>query len=332
MDKPALQKIKLLYLWELLKRESDEFHPLRTHALLELMEQEGISCDRRTLAKDIADLNHWGFEVMIVQCGHEKGYYVADRAFSVPELRILIDAVQASNFITPGKTETLTAKLASLNGHHGASRLQQTHIPYNRRKRSNESVYYNVDTIENALSENKQISFLYFDLDTDHRKIYRLQKTRFTAEPLGLVLSEDRYYLAALSPLQDGIKAFRIDRMEDVRIEDTYNSPSSVELRKTIPDYAARAFKMFSGKETPVTLQFHSSMTGSIYDRFGERVSITSVSEEWYQITVPVQISPTFWGWLFQYGDRIRITDPPEAIEAAKQFIAKLPYFKEEAL
>ena len=162
MKKSAQQKIKLLYLWELLKKDSGESRPIKTTEILEALEREGISCDRRTLSRDIGDLNQWGFEVMSVLCGHEKGYYVADRLFSTPELRILMDSVESSQLITEKKSRELKSKLASMGGSYESYRLRNHSLIYHCRKYSNEVVYYSIDAIEKAIRENKKISFFLF--------------------------------------------------------------------------------------------------------------------------------------------------------------------------
>lgn len=327
--KQAPQKIKLLLLWQLLQQESDEEHPIRTRELLHYLGQRGINCDRRTLAQDVADLNSWGFEVMSVLCGHEKGYYVSDRRFSVPELRILMDAVQASDFITEKKTEDLTDKIAAMGGSHRATLLKRNVTRYNDHKRSNESVYYIIDTIEEALSQEHKVSFYYFTLDENRQKHYHREKIRYVVEPVGLVLARDRYYLTAISPFREGLSVYRIDRMEDVRMEPEASSPQARMLRSIVADYVGQSFKMFSGENRWVTLQFSRELIATIFDRFGEKTQIDRISEEECTATVPVQTSPTFWGWLFQFGDKMRIIDPPDAVADAIRFVAKLPYPKE---
>lgn len=330
MEKGAQQKIKLLLLWQLLQQESDETHPLRTGEILQYLTSKNISCDRRTLAKDIAHLNEWGFEVMRLQCGHGKGYYVEDRGFSLPELRVLMDAVQASDFITEKKTEDLTHKIASLGGNHRAELLKRNFIPYNRHKHSNETVYYSVDTIEKAISEGCKISFRYFSLNEKRERIYHREKSRYEVEPVSLVLMRDKYYLTAVSPHREGLSVYRVDRMEDVQQEAEKISLGTTDLRTSVPDFVGKAFKMFAGESQNITLEFHEDLIGAIFDRFGEKTRILRIAPQTCRTTVMVQTSPTFWGWLFQFGDKMVVTAPQKVVEEAKQYISNLPYFKEE--
>lgn len=334
MMKTAQQKIKLLYLWELLKKDSGESRPLKTTEILEALEKVGISCDRRTLSRDIGDLNQWGFEVMNVLCGHEKGYYVADRLFSTPELRILMDGVESSQLITEKKSRELKRKLASMGGSYESERLRNHSLFHNRRKYSNEVIYYTIDALEKAIWENKKISFFYYKLNEKREKVYDLDKCRFVVDPIGLTMNGDRHYLAALDPRREGLSVFRIDRMEDVTQEQEDRSPECVVRKAEAEAFANQAVKMHSGKACDVTLQFVSEMTPHIMDRFGEQIEIRAVDDGLYEITAPVMISPTFWGWLFQYQDNIRLTHPQSAVQEAREFIKKLPYFdcEEETL
>lgn len=312
------QKIKLLKLMELLRSETDEEHPLTTRQICRYLNENNITCDRRTLGKDIAYLNEQGYEVMSKNVGHEKGYYIADRTFSIPELKILIDAVQASCFITPKKTGELIEKIAHLNGVHCARYLKENMVFFNRRKHSNESVYYTIDFIEEALKKKKKISFCYFDLDEKGERAYRRNKERYDAEPIALVFHEDRYYLVCYSPdVEDKMRKYRIDRMDLVEIEEEcIGDEARAYLSATdFADYTAKVFKMYGGPEEEVTLKFHRSLLGVVYDKFGEQVRVSPEGEDVLTTTIRLQISPTFWGWIFQFGGQMKIASPAYLIE-----------------
>lgn len=214
------QKIKLLKLIELLRQETDELHPLSTNEICNRLGAMGISCERRTLTKDIALLNEQGYEVMWCRVGKEKGYYIADRSFSVPELKILIDAVQAANFITEKKSAELIDKIAALGGSHQADILQSNLVCFNTRKHSNETVYYSVGYLEDAIQQQNKVLFRYFDLDEHGEKIYRRDGHRYVVEPVALVFHEDNYYVVVYSAKHDSTANYRIDRMDSVEIID----------------------------------------------------------------------------------------------------------------
>ena len=199
MAQDNCQKIKLLKLYELLRQETDDQNPMTTVVIIERLAKMGISCDRRTLTKDIEVLNEQGYEVMTVRLGKEKGYYVEDRSFSVPELKVLIDAVQAASFITDKKTKELIGKIAELGGSHRGDILRSNMVCFNTRKHSNEAIYYNVDFLEEAILQQKKVLFRYFDLNEHGEKVYRREGHRYVVEPIGLVFHEDNYYLMIYS-------------------------------------------------------------------------------------------------------------------------------------
>ena len=310
MPKANCQKIKLLKLMELFNQETDELHPLKTSEICTRLNQINISCDRRTLGKDIECLNTHGFEVMSVISGHEKAYYIEDRKFNIPELKILIDAVQAASFITTKKTYELINKIANLGGSYRAEILKRNVICFNTRKHSNESIYYNVDSLEYAIQQKKIASFFYFDLNELGARVYRKNKERYMVEPLTLIYNEDNYYLMCYSSIENGIRNYRVDRMEGVDIEDLPISNKALMMDSKISSYTEQVFKMYGDNSTVVTIQFDNSLIGVIYDKFGESIKIKKVDESIFEVKAKIQISPTFWGWLFQFGGRMKIISP----------------------
>lgn len=312
------QKIKLVKLMEILHQGTDETHAMTTNEICSRLEKMGISCDRRTLSKDIGVLNANGYEIMSRMVGHEKAYYIDDRNFSIPELKILMDAVQAASFITRKKTEELTQKIAALASDKCAESLRESMVCFNARKHSNEHIYYSVDMLEEALREQRQVSFLYFDLDEAKRKIYRKEKRRYIVDPVALVYNEDNYYLMCYAPKNGRIYNYRVDRMEAVQMEDDGVDEKAVIHASGVADYTEQAFKMYNGAVEFVTLEFGREIIGAVYDKFGEDTEITCGGDGRYAATVAVQISPTFWGWVFQFSGRMKIVAPAEIREEMK--------------
>lgn len=310
------QKYKLLKLLELLRQETDEQHPLSTNALCDQLAGMGIPCERRTLAKDIAVLNEIGYEVMWTWVGKEKGYYIEDRSFSVPELKILIDAVQAASFITGKKTAELIDKIAALGGSHKADILKGNMVCFNTRKHSNESIYYNVGFIEDAIQRQKMISFCYFDLNESGEKVYRREHRPYEVQPVALVFNEDNYYLMAYSAKYDGTANYRVDRMDRVEVLNAEISEKALDLREGIGSYTEQVFRMYGGQQEDIVLEFDAKLIGAVYDKFGEDTRMMRSSADRCVATVKVQISPVFWGWLFQFAGQMRILSPREVIEA----------------
>lgn len=324
MAQDNCQKIKLLKLYELLRQETDEQHPMTTMTIIDRLGKMGISCERRTLAKDMAILNEQGYEVMFRWIGKEKGYYVEDRSFSVPELKILIDAVQAASFVTGKKTAELIEKIADLGGGHRADILKGNMVCFNTRKHSNESIYYNVGFLEDAIQQQKKVIFYYFDLNEHGEKVYRREGHHYVVEPIGLVFNEDNYYLMVYSSRHDGTANYRVDRMEKVEIIDEPVCEKALQLRETVDCFTEQAFKMYGGQPVDVTLQFDHKLIGVVYDKFGEDTKMIRLNSETCVATVKVQVSPTFWGWIFQFGKQMQITSPNEMIEEYKNKAAML--------
>ena len=314
MAQDNYRKIKLLKLLDMLRQETDEQNPLSTTQICAKLGQMGIVCDRRTLPRDIAILNEQGYEIMSLMVGHDKCYYVEDRSFSVPELKILIDAVQAASFITDKKTAELVDKIASLGGTHRAEILKSNMVCFNTRKHSNEQIYYNVDTLECAIQDNKKVIFYYFNLDENGNKAYRRDHHHYVVEPIALVFNEDNYYLVSYSARHDGKANYRLDRMEAVEIIDEDICEKAIALRESVSGYTEQVFKMYGGETVEVVLEFSDNLIGAVYDKFGEDIKMTRVAYDKCTAAVKVQVSPVFWGWLFQFGKQMRISFP-EALD-----------------
>lgn len=309
MAKENIRKVKLLKLLELLRQNTDEEHPLSTAQIVATLSEMGIPCDRRTISQDIVALNDLGYEIMSVMKGHDKCYYVEDRSFSIPELKILIDAVHASSFITEKKSEELIDKISALAGTHRAEVLKRNMVCFNTRKHSNERVFYNVDVLEEAILTNQKVIFLYYDLNEKHEKVYRRDGHHYVVEPIALVFNEDNYYLMVYSSRHDNTGTYRIDRMESVEILDEPISGKAISLRSTIADHTEQTFKMFGGPVENIVLQFPPKLIGPVYDKFGEDTQMMRSGEN-IIATVKVQISPTFHGWVHQFGGELKVLAP----------------------
>ena len=319
MVRENYRKVKLIKLLELLRQRTDEQHPMTNNQVCVAMEEMGIPCDRRIITQDVAALNELGYEIMTTMIGHEKAYYVEDRSFSVPELKILIDAVHASSFITEKKSEELIAKIAALGGSHRAEVLKRNMVYFNTRKHSNEKILYIIDALEEAILTQKKIIFLYFDLNECGERVYRREGHHYVVEPVALVFNEDNYYLTCYSSRHDSTSNYRVDRMDGVKLLEEPCCEKAIALRDEVAAYTEQAFKMFSGQLEDVVLEFDRALIGVVYDKFGEGVKMLPAGENKCMATVKVRISPTFWGWLFQFGRQMRILAPETVAEEYKQ-------------
>ncbi len=313
------QKIKLLKIMEILQQESDEENPIRTGEFCRRLSEMHITCDTRTLGKDMRFLNAQGYEILYKMLGHEKAYYVCDRSFSVPELKILIDAVQAANFITGKKTEELTAKIAALGGAYRAEILRENIVHFNTRKHSNEAIYYTVDMLEQALLQKKKVSFYYFSLNEKHERVFRYKKHRYMEDPIALVYHEDNYYLMCFNLKWGNITNYRVDRMADVRTEkeDIDRRTHQIMKKLDIGGYTEEAFRMYGGEPKKVKLQFADDLIVVVYDKFGEDTKMKRIGDHLIEAFVRVQVSTTFFGWLCQFPGSMQVTWPPSVV---KQF------------
>lgn len=324
MPEENYQKIKLLKIMEILRQETDEEHPMTKVELAARLVAMNVSCSPRSLIRDIKLLNEQGYEIMERLMGHEKGYFVCDRSFSVPELKILIDAVQAAGFVTEKKTGELVDKIAALGGSHRAAILKGNIVKFNTRKHTNETIYYTVGFIEDAIQRNKKIIFRYFDLDENGQKVYRRDGHHYVVEPVALVFNEDNYYLIVYSEKHDGTANYRVDRIDSVEIIDDPISDKARSLRRKVARYTEEAFKMFNGQPETITLRFTDKLIGPVLDKFGEVTKMTRVDDHTIEATVQVRIAPTFWGWLFQFGTDMDIMEPEALKEEYKNKAAEL--------
>lgn len=310
MAQDNYRKIKLLKLLDLLRMDTDEQNPLTTNQICARLDEMGIICDRRTLSRDIALLNEHGYEIMDTMLGHEKAYYVEDRGFSIPELKILIDAVQASSFITEKKTAELVSKIADLGGSHRSEILKSNMVCFNTRKHTNEHIFYNVDALEQAIQQQKKVTFRYFTLGEKGEKVYRREGSHYTAEPIALIFNEDNYYMMCYSARYDSTVTYRVDRMDSVSLTGETVSEKAIALRGEMAGYTAQVFKMYAGPPEEIELEFTDGLMSVVYDKFGENTRMYRSGPGKHIAAVKVQVSPVFWGWLFQFAGEMRLLSP----------------------
>ena len=313
------RKIKLLRLLEMLRLDTDEQHPMTTSQICARLDEMGIFCDRRTLSKDIALLNEQGYEVMDTTVGHEKGYFVEDRSFSIPELKILMDAVQAASFITEKKTEELLTKIAVLGGSHRAEILKGNIVNFKTAKHSNEQIFYNVDALEQAIDQQKKVLFRYFDLNENAQKVYRRDGHRYVVEPIALVFNEDNYYMLCYSSRHQKTSTYRLDRMESVVVLEESITETAIALKDEIGPYTEQVFKMYAGEAVDIVIEFKDSLIGVVFDKFGEDTKMMRCGPDKCVATVKVQISPVFWGWLFQFAGEMKLLSPESLVQDYKE-------------
>ncbi len=324
MKQDKSNKIRLLKIWEILKQESDEDNYISSKDIMEKLGEMGIECDRRTLYDDIDVLNDFGYEVLVEkQPGKANMYYVVDRTFDVPELRILMDAVQAASFVTPKKTKLFLEKIADLGGSSRAEILKKNIVNFDTSKHSNEEIFYSVDEIERGILSGKKVSFLYFEYNTKKEKVYRKNKKRYVVNPCATIFSNDNYYLVAYNEKYDSINAYRIDRMDKVRVEEEkkINPPKD---KFDLKRHKVEVFDMFTGETKRVRIWFDKQVIDPVMDKFGETIRIAEIDENTAEIMVDVQISERFLAWVCSFAEKMWIKGPEEIVVQVKEYIKKM--------
>jgi len=325
MPKSSNQKSKILHLMHILLTQTDETHRLSINDLISKLAELDISVERKTIYDDIDTLRQYGIDI-VMEKTKSYGYYVATRDFELPELKLLADAVQASKFITERKTMQLIKKLEGLMSKHDAGKLRRQVYVQNRVKNMNESIYYSVDALHEAISEDRKISFKYFAYNVQKKQVFRRDGEPYIVSPAALTWSEENYYLIAYSDEREGITHYRVDRMNNVRklSEPRCEAASGFKLA----EYSKKVFGMFGGEEEEVKLRVNEKIAGSVIDRFGEDTIMIPDTDQHFTIKVKVAISPIFYGWLFQFGNLCEVLEPKslkEELKAhTKDFLSRL--------
>lgn len=318
-----LQKIKLLKLWEILNRKTDKEHPLTTFQLIDELTDLGIKAERRTIYTDINTMIAWGYKVEKKRHNRDMYYWVEQRQFDLPELKIMMDAVKASKFIPEDKTEELLEKISDLGGSERGKLLRRNTVNFQVVKHSNEGIYSIVENIDKAIGRKCMITFLYFDLDRHGKRVYRHSNKIYKEQPLSMICDDGNYYLLCYTEdegCDSNIKTFRLDRMENVTVTSEPITDAAVDALKSVKSYPKQVFKMYGGARRTVRLEFEPSLTGVIFNEFGENTRIAQNGGS-YAASVSVQISPTFWGWLTQFAGRMRIVSPDDVAEKYRQWL-----------
>ena len=316
MPKSDNQKLKIFYILDYLERNSNEKNPIRASELISMLDRNhNIRCDRKTVYSDVAALQDYGIDIVSVP-GKNGGYYIASRNFELPELKLLIDAVQSSRYLTEKKSKELIEKLCSQCNEQDAKLMRRTVLVSGRVKSMNETIYYNVDAIQEAIAQNKQIAFRYFDWDFGGKRKYR--EKEYLASPYGLCQDHENCYLLAFSE-RHGITSYRVDRMTDIHLTEDARIPCPELTGKALHDHAKRLFQMFSGDALDVKMRFHKSLLNVVIDRFGKDTMLIPDGDEWFNFTAKVAISPMFLSWVIGFGAKAKILHPQSVAEQCKQ-------------
>ena len=323
MAKQAKQKLKLIRVRDILLENTDADHTISVAKIISILSEYGIEAERKSIYEDIEELRAYGMDIEMKK-GNGGGYYVASREFELPELKFLVDAVQASRFITTAKSRTLINKLSSLTSRYERSELsRQVHIA-ERIKSMNKSIYYTTDYIHKAINENRKVSFRYFNYNSKKEKVARREGKRYIVSPWLLIWNDENYYLAAYDSESGIVKHYRVDKMERVEITDEAREGEAVFKSSEMSMYPTGIFDMFGGKTETVALDCAEEMAGAVIDRFGSDVTLTQGGELDFTAHVKVQLSPRFYGWIMAFGGKMKISSPAYAVEDFKKMLSEI--------
>ena len=325
MAKGGNQKLKMLYLARIFSEQTDEDHPLTMQEIIARLGDFDVTADRKTLYLDFEELRRFGLDIISEQRGRGTYYYyLGSRDFELPELKLLVDSVQAAKFITDKKSRELIRKLEGLVNAQQARQLHRQVIIAGRVKTMNESIYYNIDKLHTAINANLQIRFQYYQWNVKKEMELRRRGAWYQASPWCLTWDDENYYLVAYDAFDDKIKHYRVDKMLHIRPTEEPRLGQARFEAFDLAHYATSLFGMFAGEQTSVTLEGDNAMVGVLIDRFGKDISIVPIDDATFEAKVTVAISPQFFGWIMALGNGIRITGPGPVVKKMQAEVRRL--------
>ncbi|MBX9231584.1 helix-turn-helix transcriptional regulator [Coprococcus catus] len=324
MPKGTNQKFKLYRLAQIMLEKTDEEHYITMSEIMEGLAEYNITADRKSIYTDLRDLSVLGIEVEGEPVGNRYHYHVVSRTFELPELKLLVDAIQSAKFITEKKSNALIKKLEKMVSEYDAQKLQRQVYVSGRIKTMNESIYYTVDAIHNAISENKKIKFQYYQWNVKKEMELRHNGAWYHISPWGLSWDDENYYLVGYDSDAKKIKHYRVDKMLHIRLSSESREGKEFFKKLDMADYAKKSFGMFGGKEQTVKLLVKNNLAGVIIDRFGKNAILFPTDDEYFTVNVEVHVSRQFLGWVFSLGDGIKIVGPDDVVEEMRMEVTRL--------
>ena len=315
-------KIKLLVLWDILCKNTDENHAMNSDEIREELAKRGISVMRKVVATDIAALNKYGYEVLSYKKKYYY-YYVVSRPLETAEVVMLADVINAAK-ITSAQKKELIERLSGTLCSHQAQSISKHIIALDKGRKGSSSFIYNVDAIERAINGDKQISFLYYDYNEKHKKAYRKDGARYYVNPVIMVWNKDNYYLLCFSNGHSDIVTYRLDKMENVKVEETDREPHQEYESFNTEEYRKQVFSMFGGELQNVRLQFKKNILSDMFDKFGDDIRIRKADEDTFSVDVNVQVSKTFFAWIVGSQGKVKIKSPRKVVDEFNEFVGKI--------
>ena len=324
MPKGTKQKFKLYYLARIMTEKTDDEHMITMPEIKQELEAYGVTADRKSLYDDLESLSVLGIDVIGEKVGRNFYYHVGQKQFEIAELKLLVDAIQSSKFITEKKSNELIKKLTGMASDYEATQLKRQVVVQGRVKTMNESIYYFVDDVHRAIADNRQISFEYMKWNLE-KKMERRREEAYVVSPWALTWDDENYYLIAYDEGADRIKHFRVDKMKSIQILEEKRTGRDKFREFNLAKYAKMNFGMFGGDQKKVTLKFKNELVGVFIDRFGRDIRVIPTDQEgWSQIAVDIAVSDQFLGWIFALGTGVKITGPEDVVERFKNEISAM--------
>lgn len=319
VTKGTNQKLKMLYLKQIFEEETDDQHSLTLQNITERLNSLGVNADRKTLYQDFKELKRYGMDIIAMQEGRTWNYHLGSRDFELPEVKLLVDSVQASKFINEHKSDTLIRKLEKLVSHYEGQELQRQVYIFGRIKTSNKRTYLTIDTIFKAINENYQIQFHYCKWNIHKELEKRRDGSSYTVSPWCLVWDNENYYLLGYDALDKKLKHYRVDKMMDISILRTRRLGRDAYRRIDMPEYTQYHFGMYDGDVENVTVELENDLIGVFIDRFGKKIPVTPVDDDHVAVTITAAVSRQFLGWIFALGPGVKITSPQSVVLAMRR-------------
>ena len=325
MSRGSNQKFKFTYLMEIMLEKTDDDHALTMSQIMDELERYDVTAERKSIYADFADMTErFGIEIIKEQRGRETYYHVGSREFELAEVKLLVDAIQSSKFITQTKSRELITKLKKFVSEYQGKTLQRQVFIDDRVKTMNESVFYNVDEVYNAINTNKKIRFKYYKWDINKKLVPKKNGDWFVLSPWGLTWMDENYYMIAYDDWDCNVKSYRIDKMMRITITDEERTGNDAFKAYDMAKLSKSTFGMYGGPKKRVTIQFENSMCGVFLDRFGkDDISFRPVNDGWSEFSVEVNVSQHFFGWLFGLGTKVKLVGPEEVVDQLKEYVAE---------
>ena len=324
MPKGSNQKFKLYRLAQIMQEQTDDEHYITMPEIMDGLAKYDVTADRKSVYNDLRDLSVLGIDVEGEPVGNRYHYHVVNRAFELPELKLLVDAIQSSKFITEKKSNALIKKLETLVSKYDAQKLQRQVFVSGRIKTMNESIYYTVDAIHKAISENKKIKFQYYQWNVKKEMELRHNGVWYHISPWGLSWDDENYYLVGYDSDTEQIKHYRVDKMLHMSVLTTERQGKRAFEHFDLAAFAKKTFGMYGGADVEVTFRCVRHLAGVILDRFGQGVWMVPVDDEHFRARAVVAVSPQFFGWVTGLGAGIQIEGPASVREEYQAYLRQI--------